>query len=94
MIQKIKDSIKGIFDFVKPLVCENGYRLSIGRVGLWVCLYKIWTIVEITTETNVTDIPSNMLLLTIVFITYNFSKKVDEFERIIKAWRGTNKEDA
>lgn len=84
---------KKVFNFVKPLACENDV-LSIGRVGLWVLLYKIWTIVEISTnnQTNnqVSDIPENLLFLTIVFVAYNLSKKVDVFVKIINAWKGHN----
>ena len=82
---------KKVFNFVKPLFCEDD-KLSIGRVGLWVCLYKIWTIVEISADTKVTDIPTNMLFLTIVFVAYNLSKKIDVFVKVINAWKGHNVE--
>lgn len=78
--------IKKIFNFVKPLFCE-GDKLSIGRVGLWVCLYKIWTIVAPSTDSTVADIPTNMLLLTMAFVAYNFSKKKALFIDLIKAWK-------
>ena len=77
-----------VFNFFKSLVCE-GDNLSIGRVGLWVLLYKIWTIVEISTD-GVTDVPDNLLFLTIIFVAYNLSKKVDVFVKIINAWKGHN----
>ena len=80
---------KKIFNFVKPLVCEND-GLSIGRAGLWVLLYKIWTIVELSADSKVSDIPENLLFLTIVFVAYNLSKKVDVFVKIINAWKGNN----
>ena len=80
---------KNIFNFVKSLVCENE-TLSVGRVGLWVLLYKAMTIVKIAEDNTVTDIPSNMLFLLIVFIAYNLSKKVDVFVKIINAWKGHN----
>ena len=76
--------IKSTFNFIKPLFCEDD-KLSIGRVGLWVCLSKIWTIVEISTLNTVTDIPANMLILTMVFVAYNFSKKKALFIDLIKA---------
>ena len=79
--------IKNIFNFVKPLVCEDD-KLSVGRVGLWVLLTKILTIVEISIDSKVTDVPPNLLFLTIVFIAYNFSKKVDVFVKIVNAWKG------
>ena len=81
--------IKDTFNFIKPLFCEGG-GLSIGRVGLWVLLYKIWTIVEISPNTQVSDIPENLLFLTIVFVAYNLSKKVDVFVKIVNAWKGHN----
>ena len=83
---------KKVFNFFKSLVCE-GDNLSIGRVCLWVLLYKIWTIVKISTTdgvTGVTDVPDNLLFLTIIFVAYNLSKKVDVFVKIINAWKGHN----
>ena len=81
--------IKSIFNFVSPLFCEDGTP-SIGRVGLWVCLYKIWTIVAISVDSKVSDVPTNMLLLTMVFVAYNFSKKKALFIDLIKAYKGTD----
>lgn len=79
--------IKTTFNFVTALICENN-KLSVGRVGLWLLLYKAWTIVEITADNTVTDIPSNLLFLIIIFVAYNLSKKVDVFVKIINAWKG------
>jgi len=80
---------KKVFNFVTSLICEDG-KLSVGRVGLWVLLYKAMTIVKITADNVVTDVPPNMLFLIIIFIAYNFSKKVDVFVKIINAWKGHN----
>ena len=83
----MKAAIKNVFNFVKSLVCEDD-KLSVGRVGLWVLLYKAMAIVKIAEDNTVTDIPPNMLFLLIVFIAYNLSKKVDVFVKIINAWKG------
>ena len=80
--------IKNTFNFIKPLFCEDD-KLSVGRVGLWILIVKILTVVKITSG-GVTDVPENMLLLTIVFVAYNFSKKKDVFVDIINAWKGHN----
>ena len=80
---------KSVFNFIKPLLCEDD-KLSVGRVGLWILLVKILTIVEISANSKATDIPENMLFLTIVFVAYNFSKKSDVFVKIINAWKGHN----
>lgn len=79
--------LKNIFTFIKPLFCE-GDKLSIGRVGLWVLLVKILTIVKVSIDSIVTDIPPNLLFLTIIFVAYNLSKKVDVFVKLINAWKG------
>lgn len=86
---KFRDIIPNIFNFIKPLFCEDD-KVSIGRVGLWVLLYKIWTIVEISADNQVSDVPENLLFLTIVFVAYNLSKKVDVFVKIINAFKGHN----
>lgn len=85
----LKNIIKNIFNFIKPLFCE-GDKLSIGRVGLWVLLIKVLTIVEVSADSSVTDIPPNLLFLTIIFVAYNLSKKIDVFVKIINAWKGHN----
>ena len=76
--------IKNTFNFIKPLFCEED-KLSVGRVGLWVLLIKVLTIVKISADGVVTDIPTNLLYLTIVFVIYNFSKKVDVFVKVANA---------
>lgn len=83
----MKEGLTKIFNFVKPLFCEDD-KLSVGRVGLWVLIGKILTIVEISVDSKVTDIPDNLLLLTAIFVAYNFSKKVDVFVKVINAYKG------
>lgn len=70
--------------FLAPLVCEDG-KLSFGRVGLWILLCKIMSIVTVIPSGTVTDVPTNLLYLTICFIIYNFSKKVDVFVKVANA---------
>ncbi len=80
--------IKSAFNFFKSLVCDNGGGLSVGRVGLWILLYKAWMIIEIREINNVvivTDIPPYLFGLIIVFVAYNFSKKKEMFIELINA---------
>lgn len=53
-------------------------------------MYKALSIVTITEAGTVTDIPMNLLYLTIAFVAYNFSKKADVFVKVISAWKGNN----
>ena len=73
-----------VFNFIKPLFCEED-KLSIGRVGLWILLIKVLTIVKISADGVVTDVPTNLLYLVFCFVLYNFSKKVDAFVKVANA---------
>lgn len=82
--------ITNTFNFIKPLLCDDG-KLSVGRVGLWILLYKALSVISITPEGTITDIPLNLLYLTIIFVIYNFSKKVDVFVKVANAIWPTGK---
>ena len=81
---KFKDVIPSIFNFIKPLFCEDD-KISTGRVGLWVLLVKVLTIVKISADGIVTDVPTNLLYLVFCFVLYNFSKKADVFVKVANA---------
>lgn len=80
--------------YLRPLVCDNGGGLSMGRIIAWIVLYKCLTIVEAvkisTGELSVSDIPTNLFYTLVVLMIYNFSKKVDVFIKLLHAYNGND----
>jgi len=77
--------IKNIFNFIKPLFCDNGGGMSIGRLGLW---FTMAPAIEIWYSGN--DIKENHLYVLVIFTVYNMYKKIPQFIDLIKAWKGNN----
>ena len=73
---------KKLFNFVSPLYCEND-SLSLGRVAFWMLLspaLKIWVQGD--------EIKTYHFYTIVIFLVYNFSKKVPLFISLIEAWKG------
>ena len=71
---------------LNTLFCEGKDKnLSIGRVGLWVCLIPavfIWV--------GGDDIKAHHMYALGFFLFYNGYKKMDMIVDLIKAWKSTN----
>lgn len=78
---------RALFNFIKPLLCENGGGMSLGRIGLWLTLspaIKLWW--------TGADIKEHHLYVLGFFLCYNMYKKlpmiIDPFIKLIQAWGG------
>ena len=83
-----KREMKAIFNFIRPLLCENSDGMSLGRIGLWLTLapaMHLWW--------NEQDIKENHLYVLGFFLCYNMYKKIPMFIKLIHAWRGTNEKE-
>lgn len=78
----------GFMGYIKPLFCDNGSGMSIGRMSLWLTLtpaLRLWWTGE--------DIQINHLYALGFLFLYEGYKKIPMFIKLIKAWKGTDKED-
>ena len=88
----------GFWGYFKPLVCDNGSGLSLGRISFWIVLAKaltIWNvIIDVTGKVTVVDIPPYLFYLLSVLLVYGCYKKLTDpkFIKLIKAWKGTDTE--
>lgn len=75
----------GLWEYIRPLLCENEGGFSLGRITLWLTLapaITLWWAGE--------DIKENHLYVLGLLLLYNFSKKIPAFVQLIKAWKGTS----
>lgn len=82
--------MKSIFNFIKPLFCDNGGGLSLGRIAFWIVLapaVKIWW------ATALADIAIHHLYVLGFLLIYNSYKKIPMFIELIRAWRGTREDE-
>lgn len=75
----------GFFGYFRPLLCENGAGLSLGRIGLWITLAPA---IDIWWKGG--DIKENHLYVLAFFLAYNCYKKIPMFIKFVKAWKGTD----
>jgi hypothetical protein len=89
----------GFWGYFKPLVCDNDSGLSLGRISFWIVLYKalsIWEVIVSTKgEVSIVDIPPYLFYLLGALLAYGCYKKLTDPKSIIliKAWKGTDKEN-
>lgn len=79
--------IKSFGRFLGGLFCEDG-KLSIGRVSFWIVLspaVRIWW--------DGKDIQDNHLFVLGFLLVYNSYKKIPMFIDLIRAYKGTDKDD-
>lgn len=74
-----------MFKFLKGLISE-GESASLGRVGFWLVFIPAIWIWLFKTQ----DIWVYHFYTLVVFLMYNFSKKIPLFIALIKAWKGTD----
>lgn len=78
----------GFLGYFTPLFCENGEGFSLGRVSFWLVLctaIPIW-------KTCDKDIATYHFYTLGVLLLYNCYKKIPMFIKLIKAWKGTDKD--
>ena len=83
----VEEKKLGFLGYFKPLVCENGSGMSIGRMSLWLTLLpalRLWW--------GGNDIQIHHLYALGFLLLYNGYKKIPMFIKLIKAWKGTDKE--
>ena len=76
----------GIKSFIRPLLCDNGGGMSLGRIAFWIVLapaIKIWWECD-------KDIAINHLYVLGFLLIYNSYKKIPMFIDLIHAWKGSD----
>jgi len=74
-----------MINFIKGLIAEDS-SASLGRVGFWLVLVPaVYTWLYKTQ-----DIQVYHFYTILIFLAYNFSKKIPLFIALIKAWKGTD----
>lgn len=86
--------LKNIWFYLKPLFCDNGGGMSLGRIAFWIVLIKAISVVEVINliegKAMVTDIPQYLFYTLAVLLAYNLSKKSDVFIKLIHAYNGND----
>lgn len=77
----------GFWGYLRPLVCDNGGGMSLGRIAFWIVLAP-----AIHTWWNGTDIQIHHLYILGFLLIYNSYKRMNMFISLIKAWKGTDKD--
>lgn len=79
--------MSNIWKFLRGLVAEDD-SASLGRIGLWLVLVPAIYVWLYKTQ----DIWIYHFYTIVIFLMYNFSKKIPLFIELLKAWKGNNVE--